>query len=111
MGPNPTEPVDYSGSYSSSCLVNLYIRVGAWDHSKWSHIVPIKENNNLLATKVIVYAGESDEYFTFMTPEVFRALESWMNFRKKFCTRRLQLLFSQVGLHLDKHFAYVFALE
>ena len=64
-------------------MVSSGIRVGAWDHVKWGHIVPIKKNDKLVAAKLIVYAGEPDEYFTFISPEAFAALESWMNFRKK----------------------------
>lgn len=64
-------------------MVSSGIRVGAWDHLKWGHIVPIKKNDKLVAAKMIVYASEPDEYFTFISPEAFAALESWMEFRKK----------------------------
>jgi hypothetical protein len=57
------------------------IRVGAWDYLKWGHIVPIDKNGCLVAAKMIVYAREPDEYFTFITPEACFALESWMKFR------------------------------
>jgi hypothetical protein len=60
------------------------IRVGAWDYLKWGHIVPINKYGSLIAAKVIVYAGEPDEYFTFITPESYFALESWMRFYIKF---------------------------
>lgn len=39
------------------------IRVGAWDYLRWRHIRPI-EKNEVIAAKMIVYAGEDDEYFT-----------------------------------------------
>jgi len=64
-------------------MVSSGIRVGAWDYLRWGNIVPINKNGNLVAAKMIVYAGEPDEYFTFMTPEAYFALESWMEFRKK----------------------------
>jgi hypothetical protein len=57
------------------------IRVGAWDYLKWGHIVPINKNGRLVGTKMIVYAREPDEYFTFISPEAYFALESWMKFR------------------------------
>jgi hypothetical protein len=57
------------------------IRVGAWDYLKWGHIVPINKNDRLVAAKMIVYAREPHEYFTFITPEAYFALESWMKFR------------------------------
>ena len=45
------------------------IRVGAWDYLKSSHISPIIRDGKLLAAKINVYAGEDDEYTTFITPE------------------------------------------
>ena len=39
-------------------MVSSGIRVGAWDHLKWGHIVPIKKNDKLVAAKMIVYAGD-----------------------------------------------------
>ena len=47
------------------------IRVGAWDHLKWNHISPIVSGDGkLVAAKINVYAGEDDEYITFITPEL-----------------------------------------
>jgi hypothetical protein len=57
------------------------IRVGAWDHLKWSHISPLMKDGKLLAAKINVYAGEDDEYMTFITPEAYLSLESWMKYR------------------------------
>lgn len=64
------------------------IRVGAWDFLKWGHIQPIfdKQNagqGNLLAAKMIVYAGEPEQYQTFVTPEAYSALREWMVFREE----------------------------
>jgi hypothetical protein len=59
------------------------IRVGAWDYLKWGHITPLKDKTgtNILAAKLRVYAGEDDEYFTFITPEAYHELNDWMTFR------------------------------
>jgi hypothetical protein len=57
------------------------IRVGAWDYLKWKHIVPIERNGVVVASKTIVYAGEEDEYFTFITPEAHYELEKWKEYR------------------------------
>jgi len=57
------------------------IRVGAWDHLKWNHVSPIIRDAKLLAAKINVYAGEDDEYITFITPEAYLSLESWMKHR------------------------------
>jgi hypothetical protein len=46
------------------------IRLRAWYYLKWKHIIPVREDNgNVLAAKIIVYAGEDDEYYSFITPE------------------------------------------
>jgi integrase len=34
------------------------IRVGAWDFLKWKHIIPIQKNGQVIAVKLIVYAGD-----------------------------------------------------
>lgn len=34
------------------------IRLGAWDYLQWGHIEPIRMNNQIIAAKIIVYAGE-----------------------------------------------------
>jgi len=53
------------------------IRVGAWDYLKWKHIIPIQKNGQVMAAKLIVYAGETEEYFTFISPEAYNELEKW----------------------------------
>ena len=64
------------------------IRVGAWDYLKWKHVIaiPDKENtgNEIVAAKLIVYAGEPEEYYTFITPEAYHALQEWMDFRASY---------------------------
>jgi hypothetical protein len=49
------------------------IRVGSWDYLQWGHIRPIERNGETIAAKMIVYGGEEDEYFTFITAEAWRA--------------------------------------
>jgi hypothetical protein len=46
------------------------IRLGAWDYLNWGHIIPIKRDNQIVAAKIKVYAGEEgEEYFSFITAE------------------------------------------
>lgn len=59
------------------------IRVGAWDYLKWGHITLIDRDGVVVAAKMRVYADEEDEYFTFITPEAYKALADWMELRKK----------------------------
>lgn len=62
-------------------MVSSGIRLGAWSYLKWKHIIPIVKDQTLISAKVIVYAGEVEQYFTFCTPEAYFALKSWMDFR------------------------------
>jgi hypothetical protein len=61
------------------------IRIGAWDYLKWKHVTPIKnEKGQMIAAKIIVYAGDVEEYYSFITPETYNCLREWMDFRASF---------------------------
>lgn len=68
-------------------MISSGIRVGAWDYLKWKHIVPVKKEDKMLAAKVIVYAEERDQYYSFITPEAYQALQDWMDFRSSYGER------------------------
>jgi hypothetical protein len=59
------------------------IRLGAWDYLQWGHIRPIvreeKNGQEVEVAKIIVYAGEDEEYFTFISKEAYCALKDWIN--------------------------------
>jgi hypothetical protein len=38
--------------------------------------------DTIIAAKIIVYAGENEQYYSFITPEAFEALEEWMEYRR-----------------------------
>ncbi len=58
------------------------IRVGAWDYLRWKHVIPkTNEKGEIIAAKLIIYAGEPEEYYTFITPEAYNTLKDWMDFR------------------------------
>jgi hypothetical protein len=64
------------------------IRLGAWEFLRWKDVIPISDDNgNMIAAKLIVYAGELDEYYTFVTPEAYSALNEWMDFRSSYGER------------------------
>ncbi len=58
------------------------IRIGAWDYLQWAHIRPIKVDDEIVAAKLIVYAGEDEEYFTFISREAWLALNDWIDYRR-----------------------------
>lgn len=50
------------------------IRVGAWNYLRWKHVSPkTNEKGELEAAKLLVYVGEAEEYYTFITPEAYNA--------------------------------------
>jgi hypothetical protein len=57
------------------------IRLGALDYLKWRHIRSIEKNGIVVSAKIIVYAGEEDEYFSYITAEAYKQLKSWMDYR------------------------------
>lgn len=63
-------------------MVSSGIRIGAWEQLDWGHVEPIKQGENLVAAKSRVYAGEPEEYVTFITPEAYRKLEQYIHQRE-----------------------------
>ena len=62
----------------------VYIRkIPAWDYLKFKHIEALKRDDRIVAVKVIAYAGEDDEYFTFISSESYFELEKWKQYRIK----------------------------
>lgn len=57
------------------------IRLGAWDYLRWGHIKPVEKEGKIFG-KVTVYAGDEEEYFTFITPEAYDEVKKWMDYRK-----------------------------
>jgi hypothetical protein len=59
------------------------IRLGAWDYLRWEHIEPIRREGKIVSAKIVVYAGDNEEYFSFVTPEAYCHLEKWIVYRKE----------------------------
>jgi integrase len=62
------------------------IRIGAWDYLQWKHITPISNNTTgeIIAAKILVYSGDREEYYAFITPEAYNALKDWIDFRDSY---------------------------
>jgi hypothetical protein len=58
------------------------IRIGAWDYLQWGHMRPVEKKGEIIAAKMIVYAGEDEEYFTFISSEAWHELKKWMEYRQ-----------------------------
>jgi hypothetical protein len=57
-------------------------RLGFWDYLRWGDIKPIERNGQIVAAKMTVYAGEEDEYYTFIVPSALELLQEWMKYRE-----------------------------
>jgi hypothetical protein len=58
------------------------IRIGAWETMKWKHVEPIRnDKGEIIAARLQVYAKESGNYRTFITPEAYNELQKYMDFR------------------------------
>jgi hypothetical protein len=81
-------------------MVSSGIRVGAWDYLRVKHLEPIFSNTrtplpdghfgianqrggDLIVGKIKVYAGENEEYSTFVTAEACKALIAWLDSRRE----------------------------
>ncbi len=64
------------------------IRLGAWDYLQWENVKPlINEKGEVIAAKLTVYAGDAEEYYSFITPEAYASLKEWMDFRGSYGER------------------------
>jgi hypothetical protein len=66
-----------------SAMASSGIRLGAWDYLWWGHIKPIKKEGKIIAARVIVYHGDDEEYFSFITAEAYHHLERWIEYRNE----------------------------
>lgn len=69
-------------------MVSSGIRLGAWDYLQWKYVKPINnDERKIIAARLDVYAGDVEEYFSFITPEAYEALKEWMDFRTSYGER------------------------
>jgi hypothetical protein len=59
------------------------IRLGAWEYLRWKHVIPEIDDKTgeVITAKLVVYAGEPEQYYTFITPEAYKELRAWMDHR------------------------------
>ena len=64
------------------CMISGGFRIGAWNYLKYKHITPLKvQDNEIIAAKMIIYAGEPEEYYCFITAESYNSIKVWMDYR------------------------------
>lgn len=66
-------------------MISSGIRIGAFDCLQWKHVSPIKDSKGeVIAAKLIIYPGDPiEEYYTFCTPEAYKELKFWMDYREE----------------------------
>jgi integrase len=63
-------------------MVSSGIRIGEWEYLRWKHVLPrTNDKGEIVGAKLLVYAGDPEEYYTFLTPEAYNSLKDWMDFR------------------------------
>jgi hypothetical protein len=63
-------------------MVSSGIRLGAWDFLRWKHVEPTSsKDGEIIAAKLSVYAGDTEEYYAFITAEAYNMLKEWIDFR------------------------------
>src|SRR5262245_41863495 len=61
------------------------IRLCAWNYLKWKHIIPKwNDKGELVAANLLVYKGEPEEYYTFITPEAYNTIKDRIDFRMSY---------------------------
>jgi len=67
------------------CIVLILLssgcRLGLFDDLQWKHITPIERNGHVVAAKIIVYPGDNEEYFSFISAEAYNEVKKYMDFR------------------------------
>jgi integrase len=68
-------------------LVSSGIRIGAFETLKWKNVTPIYDKKQqqssdiVKAAKILVYPGDREQYYSFLTPEAYNAVKDWMDYR------------------------------
>ena len=58
------------------------VRVGAFDGLVWGNLNPITQKDKIVAAKLVVYKGQPDESYTFVTAECYNALLQYRKLRE-----------------------------
>jgi integrase len=66
-------------------MVSSGIRIGAWDYLRWKNVNALtNDKGEITVAKLTVYAGDREEYYSFITPEAYTSLSEWMDFRASY---------------------------
>ncbi len=64
-------------------MISSGIRVGSWDRLRWGHIEKIEKDSRLIAARLKAYNTKANRWYrTFITPEAYKAVEEYLNYRQ-----------------------------
>lgn len=73
---------DIRGKALTLTLLTSGVREGSIQSLTISDWSPVYRENKLVAGKLVVYNGDPERYFTFITPECYHAIERYLEFRR-----------------------------
>jgi Phage integrase family len=59
------------------------MRIEGWNYLRWRNIKPIERNGQIVAAKIVIYEGDAEEYYSFITSEAYFCIKDWMDYRKE----------------------------
>lgn len=65
-------------------MVSSGIRIGAWRTLSWGDKEAIERQGQVMAAKLTVYRGDSEEHLTFVSGEAYRSIKSHTRTTGKF---------------------------
>jgi hypothetical protein len=92
-------------------MVSGGFRLGSWKDLCWKHVTPItdEKTGEVIAAKLIIYPGEPEQYYTFITPEAYNAFKTWMDFRASYGEKILVILINL--FHKERNSLVYYMLE
>jgi hypothetical protein len=59
------------------------MRIEGWNYLRWRNIKPIERNGQIITAKIVIYEGDVEEYYSFITAETYFSIKDWMDYRKE----------------------------
>jgi integrase len=76
------EAADIRGRALTLTFISSGIREGSIPRLKVSHLAPIEHDGQVICGRLVVYAGEPEQYVAFISPEAYGALQAYIEYRK-----------------------------
>jgi integrase len=59
------------------------MRIEGWNYLRWRNIKLFERNGQIIAAKIVIYEGDVEEYYSFITTETYYSIKDWMDYRKE----------------------------